>query len=212
MGRRAWAVGWCAIALAAAGCVNQLPGLAVLPPGERPGSPLRVDVDALMLDLPRMRGITGGGEDLNIIPSMDSEYPVDVGLLADEVPPPCRFLFAETSTFGRDVADFHKTTYQDPPVGGLISQAAAAYRDAASARAALDALSAVAADCAQTSFGPTYVGDLTAGDDALRVRPGGECGRDYRLKSVVLAEVTYCSFPESVSEIVMTNLVANVPG
>ena len=44
------------------------------------------------------------------------------------------------------------------------------------------------------------------------MRPGGDCGRDYRLKSVVLAEVTFCSFPESVPEIVMTNLVAKVPG
>ena len=81
-----------------------------------------------------MRGITGGGDDLNIIPSMDATTPVDVDLLADEVPPPCRFLFAETATFGSDLADFHKTTYQDPPVGGLISQGAAVYRDPQSAR------------------------------------------------------------------------------
>ena len=212
MGRRAWTVGWCATALAAAGCVNQLAGLAVLPAGERPASSSLVDVDALMLDLPRMRGITGGGEDLNIIPSMDATTPVDVELLADEVPPPCRFLFAETATFGSDLADFHKTTYQEPPIGGLISQGAAAYRDAASARAALDGLAAVAGECAQTSFGQTYVGDVTSQGDSLRMRPGGDCGRDYRLKSVVLAEVTFCSFPESVPEIVMTNLVANVPG
>ena len=212
MGRRAWAVGWCAIALAAAGCANQVTGLAVLPAGERPASTPLVDVDALMLDLPRMRGITGGGEDLNIIPSMDATTPVDVDLLADEVPPPCRFLFAETATFGSDLADFHKTTYQDPPVGGLISQGAAVYRDPHRRPHAFDVLADVAGDCAQTSFGQTYVGEVTAGVDTLRMRPGGDCGRDYRLKSVVLAEVTFCSFPESVPEIVMTNLVAKVPG
>ena len=133
-------------------------------------------------------------------------------LLADEVPPPCRFLFAETATFGSDLADFHKTTYQDPPVGGLISQGAAAYRDPQSARNAFDALTNVVDACAQTSFGQTYVGEVTTDADALSMRPDGDCGRDYRLKSVVLAEVTFCAFPESVSEIVMANLVAKVPG
>jgi hypothetical protein len=43
------------------------------------------------------------------------------------------------------------------------------------------------------------------------MRPGG-CGRDYRVLSVALLEVTYCGFPESVPAIVMTNIVANVPG
>jgi len=205
-------VGWCALALVTAGCANQVPGLAVMPAGEGPLSPPPVDVDALMLDLPRMRGITGGGDDLNIIPSMDATTPVDVDLLADEVPPPCRFLFAETATFGSDLADFHKTTYQDPPVGGLISQGAAVYRDPQSARHAFDILTGTIGDCAQTSFGQSYVGEVTTGVDALSMRPGGDCGRDYRLKSVVLAEVTFCAFPESVPEIVMTNLVAKVPG
>ena len=200
------------MALIASGCANHAPGLAVMPPGEGPLFPPPVDVDALMLDLPRMRGITGGGEDLNIIPSMDSEYPVDIDMLAVDVPPPCRFLFAETVTFGSDLADFHKTTYQEPPVGGLISQGAAAYRDPQSARRALDALARVVDDCADTTFGQMYVGDVTTGADTLSMRPGGSCGRDYRLKSVVLAEVTFCSFPESVPEIVMTNLVAKVPG
>ena len=40
--------------------------------------------------------------------------------------------------------------------------------------------------------------------------PGG-CGRDYRVLSVALVEVTFCGFPQSVSDIVMTNIVANIP-
>jgi hypothetical protein len=44
------------------------------------------------------------------------------------------------------------------------------------------------------------------------MRPGNGCGRDYRVKSVVLVEVTSCAFPDSVSDIVMTNILAKVPG
>ena len=193
---------------------GQVDGAAVLPSGETPGPlvvPL-VDVDGLMLDLPRMRGITGGGDDLNIIPSMDATTPVDVDLLADEVPQPCRFLFAETATFGSDLADFHKTTYQDPPVGGLISQGAAVYRDPLSARNAFDALTNGWTPARRRRSDRRMSGASPSGVDTLRMRPGGDCGRDYRVKSVVLAEVTSCSFPESVPEIVMTNLVAKVPG
>ena len=47
--------------------------------------------------------------------------------------------------------------------------------------------------------------------DSLQMRPG-ECGRDYRVLSVALLEVTFCAFPQSVSDIVMTNIAANVPG
>jgi hypothetical protein len=42
------------------------------------------------------------------------------------------------------------------------------------------------------------------------VGPGG-CGRDYRVLSVAMLEVTFCGFPQSVSDIVMTNIAANVP-
>ncbi|HEX2286208.1 MAG TPA: sensor domain-containing protein, partial [Mycobacterium sp.] len=38
------------------------------------------------------------------------------------------------------------------------------------------------------------------------------CGRDYRVKNVVLVEVTACRFPDSVPDIVMTNILAKVPG
>lgn len=212
MGRGVRMLSRCAMALAAAGCASQVAGTAVLAPGERPGPLPPLDVGELMLDLSRMRGITGGGEQLNIIPSMDGRYPVDVDLLAEQAPPECRFLFAETATFGTDLADFHKTTYQDPPVGGIISQGAAAYRDPPAARRALDALIRTMDDCAQTPFGRAYVGDASAGADSLRMRPGNDCGRDYRVKSVVLVEVTFCGFPDSVPELVMTNLLAGVPG
>jgi hypothetical protein len=55
------------------------------------------------------------------------------------------------------------------------------------------------------------VGAISATDDSVRIRPGG-CGRDYRVKSAVLVEVTFCAFPESVPDMVMTNIVGNVPG
>ena len=45
-----------------------------------------------------------------------------------------------------------------------------------------------------------------------RSRAGNGCGRDYRVKGVVLVEVTACAFPASVPDIVMTNILARVPG
>ena len=205
-------LGWCVGALVTAGCAYQVPGLAVMPAGEGPLSPPLVDADNILLDLSRMRGITGARDDLTIIPSMDGKYPVDIDLLAKDAPAPCRFMFADTATFGRDVDDFHKTTYQDPPDHALISQAAAVYADRQGARRALDALTGLADECATTRFGQIYLGDVTADGDSLRIRPSGRCGRDYRLKFVVLVEVTFCEFPESVPRIVMTNILANVPG
>ena len=121
----------CATALLASGCTHQVAGLAVLPYSETPGpaATLAVNADQLTLELPRIRAITEAGEDLNVIPSMDGTVPTDIDVLADEAPAPCRFIFAETMTFGPQIADFHKTTYQSPPDAALISQAAAVYRD-----------------------------------------------------------------------------------
>jgi hypothetical protein len=65
--------------------------------------------------------------------------------------------------------------------------------------------------CAATSAGFGLVGTWSADERSLQTRPG-DCGRDYLLKSVVLVEVTYCGFAESVSTIVMSNIAANVPG
>jgi PknH-like extracellular domain len=200
------------VALLLTGCAHGVGGLAVLPATERPAARSVVDVDALMLDLSRMRALTGAGDALNIIPTMDGKSPVDIELLAKEVPAPCRFVFAETKTFGGQVADFHKTTYQYPPEGALISQGAAVYPDPQTARRAFDDLVASADACAYTSSGSLLVGTVESGADSLSTRPAATCGRDYQVKSVVLVEVTFCSYPESVSELVLTNLLRGVPG
>jgi hypothetical protein len=170
-----------------------------------------IDVETIMLDQSQMRAITGAGEDLSIIPSMDGKIPIDIEPLVESAPPQCQWLFAETQTFGTDVEEFHKTTFQNPPDGGLISEAAAAYRDPGAARAVFDDLVTLVDGCSSTTSGSALVGEWTATADTLKTRPG-DCGRDYRLKSVVLIEVTFCRFSDSVPEIVMTNILANVPG
>jgi hypothetical protein len=199
----------CSAALLAAACMRVVGGTPVFDGLPYPTSP--VDVDKILLDHSRMRAITGAGDDLTIIPSMDGKHPVDLDTLAQTAPPECRFIYSETATFGPDIAEFHKTTFQDPPDSGLISEGAAAYRDAGTARRAFDSLVATVKHCATGSAGRLFVGGWYADADSLHTRPGG-CGRDYRLKSVVLLEVTFCGFPESVSDIVMTNIAANVPG
>ncbi|WP_231993822.1 sensor domain-containing protein [Mycobacterium sp. 852002-50816_SCH5313054-b] len=170
-----------------------------------------VNVDTILLDQPRMRAITGAGEHLTIIPSMDGSRPVDIDALADTTPAECRFLYAETATFGPDIEEFHKTTFQDPPDGALISEGAAAYPDADTARRAFGALVTAVGNCAGGSSGQLLVGDWTANANSLHLGPGG-CGRDYRVLSVAMVEVTFCGFAQSVSDIVMTNIAANVPG
>ncbi len=42
-----------------------------------------VDVDEVLLDQAQIRAITGGGQDVTIIPSMDGKSPVDIEELAD---------------------------------------------------------------------------------------------------------------------------------
>jgi hypothetical protein len=141
---------------------------------------------------------------------MDGKLPVDVAAVADRVPSQCAWLFAETQTFGPELEEFHKTTYQNPPEGALISQGAAAYRDVATARHAFDGLITLVNGCGSSTSG--YVGEWTEGPDAIRTRTSTECGRDYRLKSVVLVEVTFCAYPPSVPDIVMTNILERIPG
>jgi len=170
-----------------------------------------VNVDTVLLDQSRMRAITGAGEHLTIIPSMDGTAPVDIDALADTAPRECRFIYAETATFGADIEQFHKTSFQDPPDGALISEGAAAYRDTDTARRAFNALVATVGNCAGGSAGQMYVGDWNADATTLHLRPGG-CGRDYRILSVAMLEVTFCGFAQSVSDIVMTNIAANIPG
>lgn len=195
------------------GCTRVTGGLAQLPATETPGPmlPDGVDVEKIVLDSSRMRGITGADEHLTIIPSMDAKAPTDISPLAQTVPPPCRFVYVETATFGTDFSQFHKITFQYPPKGALISEAAVAYPDADAARGAFDALVRIVADCADTLAGEVLVGNWDADAQSLRTR-AGRCGNDYRLKAAVLLEVTFCGFPESVSDLVLTNLAAGVPG
>jgi hypothetical protein len=201
----------CGAALLIAACTRVVDGAAVAGPGGALRGVNGVNVDAILLDQSRMRAIAGAGDDMTIIPSMDGTRPVDIDELAETAPPPCRFIFAETATFGPDLAEFHKTTFQDPPKGALISEGAAAYRDVDTARHAFGALVGTVGDCAASSAGELFVGDWKADAGSLHLQPGG-CGRDYRVLSIVLLEVTFCGFPQSVSDIVMTNIAANIPG
>lgn len=203
---------WCAISAITAGCTHTVGGHAIrAAPGIDDGSLSPVDVETIMLDQSQMRAITGAGEDLTIIPTMDGKTPVDIEPLAEATPPQCQWVFAETQTFGPEVEEFHKTTFQHPPDGGLISEGAAAYRDAGAARRAFESLVSLVHGCSATPLGPMFVGDWMVSADTLKTRPTGACGRDYRVKSVVLVEVTACQFPDSVPAIIITNILANVP-
>lgn len=198
-------------AAVAVGCAHTVDGAAVRSaplPDEDSRSP--VDVDAVLLDRAQLQAITGAGADLTPIPGMQSKAPVDIEPLLETVPGQCRWVFAETQVFGAEVEEFHKTTYQNPPDGGLISQAAAGYRDAETAERAFGDLVESIKRCGESAPGPAMVGEVTTTADSVQTRPGS-CGRDYRVKSAVLIEVTFCAFPESVPDIVMTNIVANIP-
>jgi hypothetical protein len=201
----------CGAVLLAAACTRVVGGAPIAGFGPAAKGVQGVNVDTILLDQSRMRAITGAGDHLTIIPSMDGGRPVDIDALADNAPRECRFLYAETATFGPDIEEFHKTTFQDPPDGALISEGAAAYRDGDTARRAFGALANSVGDCAGGSTGQSLVGDWHANTNSLHLGPGG-CDRDYRVLSVALLEVTTCGFPQSVSDIVMTNIAANIPG
>ncbi|MGZ8802986.1 MAG: sensor domain-containing protein [Mycobacterium sp.] len=212
MTARGCASALCAVAMLVAGCAHSIDGTAIRSaPGIDDESRSPVDVDTVLLERAQMQAITGAGEDLTAIPGMDSKVPVDIDLMLESVPLQCQWVFAETQIFGSEVEEFHKSTFQNPPRGGLISQAAAGYRDAAVAQRAFDDLVDQIEGCDATGSGPAIVGDVTTTTDSVHTRPG-DCGRDYRVKSAVLVEVTFCAFPESVPDIVMSNILANVPG
>ncbi|MDN4518193.1 MULTISPECIES: sensor domain-containing protein [Mycolicibacterium] len=202
----------CAVAILATGCTQQVGGTAVRSaPAADEGSLSPIDVDTVLLDRARMQAVTGAGEHLTMIPGTESKVPVDLDLMLKTVPPQCEWVYAETQVFGSDVEEFRKSTYQNPPGGGLISQAAAGYPDAATARRAFDTVAERIEACGATDSGRAMVGDVTRTTDSVHTRPG-DCGRDYRVKSVLLVEITFCAFPASVPDIVMTNILANVPG
>lgn len=96
------------------GSTQLVGGAADLPATQTPGPmlPVGVDVEHVMLDTRQMRGITGAGEHLTIIPTTDVKSPVDIDPLADTVPARCRCGYAETATFGTETTRFHKTTFQ----------------------------------------------------------------------------------------------------
>ena len=174
-----------------------------------------VDVNRVLLEQSRMQAITGGGEHLTIIPSMDSgDSPVGVDTLAPSAPPECRFVFADSATFGPDIEEFHKTTYQDPPHGGPDLGRAAPLR-LPRRRYRASRIQRPGGNrwplCGQLWRFEVRPGIWKSDEQSLQTRPG-DCGRDYLLKSVVLIEVTFCGFPDSVSTIVITNIAANVPG
>jgi hypothetical protein len=201
-----------AVAMCMTACAQTTAGTAVRSvPGIDDDSRSPIDVDTVLLDQSQMRAITGAGDDLTIVPSMDGKSPVDIDQLAQAAPPQCRWYFIESQTFGPEIEEFHKTTYQSPPDRALISQGAAAYRDPETARRAFDGLAGLVDECGFTSSGPVFVGDWTTSGDTISTRTDA-CGRDYRLKSVVLVEVTFCAFPANVPDIVVTNILANVPG
>lgn len=195
-----------AAALLVTGCSEQVEGSPVTG-HEGVGV---VNIDRVLLSPEQMQAITGAGEDLTIIPSMDGKSPVDVTEFAQEVPPECRFVFAETVTFGPAFADFHKTTFQDPPRAAIISQGAAVYPNPAVAGHAFDELGVTISACGNTTMGPLLVGTWNVGPTKLTTHPG-ECGRDYRLKSAVLVEVTYCALPETIPETVMASILGRIP-
>lgn len=205
--------GACCAAVLVAGCIHTVNGQAVRStPGIDDDSRSPIDVETLMLDPSQMRAITGAGDDLTIIPTMDEKVPVDIEQLAKTTPQQCKWIFEETRTFGSHVEEFHKTTFQDPPRGALISEGVAAYREPAIARSAFGDLVGLVDGCASTAFGPMFVGEWTATADSVQTRAGNGCGRDYRVKNVVVVEVTACQFPASVPDIVMANILAKVPG
>src|SRR6478672_1723575 len=73
----------CVAVMLAAGCAQTVGGRALrAAPGIDDESLSPVDVETLMLDQSQMRAITGAGDHLTIIPSMDGKVPVDIDQLA----------------------------------------------------------------------------------------------------------------------------------
>ncbi|BBZ27779.1 sensor domain-containing protein [Mycolicibacterium madagascariense] len=199
-----------AVALTAA-CAVPVTGRAVRAAPDSDDHPASVvDVDGVLLEQSEMQSITGAGDPLTIVPTMDGKSPVDIDVFASRVPAQCAWLFAETQTFGSDVEDFHETTYQDPPQGALISQGAAGYRDLPTARGAFEALAGRVAQCGSTTSG--FLATWTATGDAIELTQDSGCDRDYRVKSVVLVEVMSCAFSAPVPQRVMAAILGRIPG
>ncbi len=198
-----------AAATLAGGCAHVVGGTAAMPPAEGPYLH-GMDVDDLLLTTPEMRDLTGAGLDLNGIPGMDSKYTVDDELLVEAAPPECRFVFRESLVFGPDVKQFHKTSFQTPPKSALLSEAAAAYDDAPTARRAFDNVANLVKACGDTPSGYSYVYNWTADEQTLQAEGLGDCGRVYRVEATVLIEVTYCGYSHVVPDLLAKRIAARV--
>ena len=141
---------------------------------------------------------------------MDSKYTVDDELLVEAAPTDCRFVFLESVVFGPDVKQFHKTSFQTPPKSALLSEAAAAYVDATTARRAFDNVANLVKACGETPSGYSYVYDWATDGQTLRADGLGDCGRVYRAEATVLIEVTYCGYSHVVPDLVATRIAARV--
>jgi hypothetical protein len=185
-------------------------GTALMPPTASPYLD-GMDVDELLLTTTEMRDLTGAGSDLNGVPGMDSTQTVDDELLIDSAPPECQFVFRESTIFGPDVKQFHKTSFQTPPKRALLSEAAAAYVDPDTALRAFDNITDLVKACGATGSGYAYVYNWTADPQTVRAESLGDCGRIYRLQATVLIEVTYCGYSSHViPDIVATRIAARV--
>src|SRR5690242_20744979 len=68
----------CGAALLMAACTRVVGGTAVPAFGEAHRGVQGVNVDTILLDQPRMQAITGAGQHLTVIPTMDDTSPVDI--------------------------------------------------------------------------------------------------------------------------------------
>jgi hypothetical protein len=210
MARRSGAVLSCLAAISlASGCAHVVGGIASMPPTEGPylGG---MDVDELLLTTPELRDLTGAGLDLSGVPGMDSIQTVDNNLLVGSAPPECRFVYLESQTFGPDVKQFHKTTFQTPPKSELLSEAAAAYVDTDTAQRAFDNVTELVKGCGESSSGYAYVYDWSADQQTVHGQSIGDCGRIYRLAATVLIEVTYCGYSHVIPDLVAARIAARV--
>jgi hypothetical protein len=198
-----------AAAAVAGGCVRVVDGTAYMPPTEGPYLN-GLDVDELLLTTEELRDLTGAGLDLNGVPGMDSISTVDDRLLVDSVPTECQFILLESLTFGPDVKQFHKTSFQTPPKQAMLSEAAAAYIDPDTARRAFDSVEELVKTCAASASGYPYVYDYTAEPDVVSAESVGDCGRVYRLEVPVLVEVTYCGYSHVVPGLLASRIASRV--
>jgi PknH-like extracellular domain len=198
-----------AVVVVASGCMHVVGGIASMPPTEGPYLD-GMDVDELLLTTPELRDLTGVGLDLNAVPGMDSIKTVDDDLLVDSAPPECQFVFRESVIFGPDVKQFHKTSFQTPPKSELLSEGAAAYVDAATARRAFDNVAELVKGCGESSSGYAYVYDWSVDPQTVSAQSIGDCGRVYRLEATVLIEVTYCGYSHVIPDLIAARIAARV--